>query len=347
MRLRSYLLIANGVSITMIVLFLFVSYVKMLLSIELALWLSSAAVAAGFLSFAAHFFLTRPVERSIDRMVMETQRIAETDFAGKVHPSGPLEMQMLAKSFNDMSEKLSDSFQRLRTSEALRRELVENISHDLRTPMASIQSFVEALEDEVVQDKETFERYLNTIKVETRRLAVMIEDLFQLSRLEAGRDEFIPEAAHAEDLLLESLQTHALQLEEKRIQVTADIPDSLPTVAAMPNKIKRVLSNLLQNAIRYSPTEGEITLSAAPLGEYIRICVSDQGDGIEEADQARIFERFFRQDKSRNRESGGAGLGLAIAKSIVEQHGGQIGVESRVGAGSKFWFTLPVYKRHS
>lgn len=122
-----------------------------------------------------------------------------------------------------------------------------------------------------------------------------------------------------------------------------DLPDKLPAALMMPAQIKRVLSNLLQNAIQHSPVEGKVILAAAEEGKYLRISVTDEGQGIEAEETARIFERFYRIDKSRSKNNGGAGLGLAIAQSIVELHGGAIGVHSVQGAGSCFWFTVPIY----
>lgn len=346
MKLRSYLLIANGVSIGLIMIFLLFSYIKMLLSLDVVLWLSGVTLLAGLLSSFVHFLFTRPVERSIRRIAQEAQKIAEGNFQGQVRAEGPQEFRILARQFNEMSRKLEESFDRLRTSEASRRELVENVSHDLRTPMASIQSFVEALQDDVIRDEQTFSRYLDTIRQETRRLSGLIDDLFQLSRLQAGTETFSPERCHLEDLFLEILQSYTLRLEEKDLEVVVRIPDAISAAAIMPSKIKRVLSNLLENAIRYSPRGGSIKLAAEDTGNaMLMISVEDEGEGIAEMEREMIFERFYRTDKSRSRESGGAGLGLAISKSLVELHGGTIGVDSSLGRGSRFWFTLQQYER--
>lgn len=344
MKLRSYLLIANGISIAVILIFLIVSYVKMVLSLDVVIWLSGVTLGVGLLSFILHFFLTRPIETSIHRITLESKKIADGDFQGQLVPSGPIEFQMLAKQFNEMSRKLDESFNKLRTSESSRRELVENISHDLRTPLASIQSFVEAIQDDVIKDDETFQRYLSTIRLETRKLSGLINDLFQLSRLQSGVELFEPEPCHVDNIILEIIQSHLLQLEDKKIEIKVEMPDSLPRVAIMPAKLKRALSNLLQNAIRYSPEGGLISISVSEFGNHmVKVSVADQGEGIRESEQELIFERLYRTDKSRNRESGGAGLGLAIAKSIIDLHGGTIRVESVYGKGSCFWFTVPQY----
>jgi two-component system sensor histidine kinase SaeS len=245
-----------------------------------------------------------------------------------------------------MGERLQQSFQLLEETERSRRELVANVSHDLRTPLASIQSFVEALQDGVLEDSDTKERYLATIRLETKRLGMMIEDLFELSKLEAGQQSFEPVLTHLDQVLLEVLESHAVLLRDKELQLQVEVADDLPPLWIMPVKIARVVGNLLQNAIRYSPPGGIINLEASynQTKGVVEVVIRDQGEGIPPSERERIFERFYRTDQSRNRESGGAGLGLAIARSLVKLHDGQIGVRDRKDGkqGSEFWFTLPL-----
>ncbi|WP_199614583.1 sensor histidine kinase [Paenibacillus alkalitolerans] len=343
MKLRAYLLIANAVSIGIILVSLFVCYRFMLLKLNETLLLTSVTLGAAIVSFAVHFAMTRPLESSIRKLTNETARVAEGRFDGTVPLAGPEEFRRLAEQFNRMSGMLRESFDRLRTTEASRRELVANVSHDLRTPMASIQAFVEALQDEVIQDKETFGSYLRTIRLETQRLNRLIDTLFELSQLQSGAYVFTPERCHADNLLLETLQSHVIKLEEKNIDIQAHVQENLPPLLVMPFEIKRVLANLLENAIRHSPPGGSISIMAAELPEesgFVQISIIDQGEGIDSHDREKIFDRFYRADPSRSRGSGGAGLGLAIAKSIVELHGGRIGVEGGTGEGSRFWFTV-------
>jgi two-component system sensor histidine kinase SaeS len=176
-----------------------------------------------------------------------------------------------------------------------------------------------------------------------RLLSRLIDDLFELSQLQAGARQWEPETCHADSLLLAVLHSHELKLEEKRLDVQVRAPDELPPLLGMPFELKRVLSNLLQNAIRHSPEHSRIELEAAllPGGRFVRISIGDEGDGVAPEERELIFERLYRSDSSRTRTSGGAGLGLAIAKSIVQLHGGEIGVEPRQNGGSRFWFTVP------
>ncbi|GGA07129.1 hypothetical protein GCM10008018_61200 [Paenibacillus marchantiophytorum] len=338
------MLIASGVSTGITLLTLFICYHFMLLHWKDVVLLSTVTLIAAVVSMLIHYVMTRPLEKSIHAITEETARISEGQFEGQVPLIGPVEFQKLAGQFNHMTSKLNKSFQKLRSAEVSRKELVANVSHDLRTPMASILAFVEALQDDVIQDKTTFNRYLQTIRLETGRLDGLIQELFKLSQLDAGGTEFTPERYHVDHLLLDSLQSLSFQLEEKKLQVQVDLPDHLPAVATMPSEMKRVISNILDNAIRHSPVGGTIRIKANKLSDpFVQLCIQDEGEGIRGADSDKIFDRFYRADPSRTRTSGGAGLGLAIAKSIVELHGGSIGVNVEEGQGSRFWFTLPIY----
>jgi two-component system, OmpR family, sensor histidine kinase SaeS len=342
MKLRTYLLIANAVSIVFLLIFLFISYDKMLLNIKQFVWISTITFAVGLLSVLLHFLMIRPLEKSMRLIVEESKKIALGNYQAQVPVVGPVEFKKMANQFNEMSTHLEESFNRLRDSEVSRRELIANVSHDLRTPLASIQSYVEALQDGVVEDKDTYQKYLATIQTESIRLGHLINDLFELSRLDAGIEEYKPESYPLEDLIVEKLKSFALQFDQKKLQVSVNMLDDSPVVKIMPFKIKRVFANLLENAIRYAPEESQIEITVlSNQDHFVEVSIADQGEGIDEKEQSQLYERFYRTDKSRNRHSGGAGLGLAIAKSMVELHGGSVGVESVKGQGSRFWFTLP------
>ncbi|TBL70906.1 sensor histidine kinase [Paenibacillus thalictri] len=341
--LRAYLLLLNGLSIAMILVSVSIIYRYMLLSLNEYLLIMCITIGAAIVSLLVHALLTRPLVRWIRVLDSETRRVASGDFNSDVPRIGPQEFQRLAAQFNQMSSTLRELFDRLRASEEARSELIANVSHDLRTPMASIQSFVEALQDHVIQDPETFDRYLHTIRLETLRLSGLIDDLFQLSRLDAGAAELKPQAAAVDSLIVEVLQSHYLQLTAKQLEVDVRMPDRFGAVWVDAFEMKRALGNLLQNAIRFSPAASVIVFEAREYdSDCIELSFTDQGPGIAEKDRDRIFERFYRADPSRGREGGeGAGLGLAIVQSIVQRHGGEVGVQSREGSGSRFWITVP------
>ncbi|MBO9606805.1 MAG: HAMP domain-containing histidine kinase [Paenibacillaceae bacterium] len=344
MKLRSHLLLANGASIALILVSVSIIYRRMLLSWDGYLLVVSATIGAAAVSLLVHALLTRPLAKGLEVLTAETRRVANGDFNGVVPCIGPREFRQLAAQFNQMADRLHRMFKQLRASETARSELIANVSHDLRTPMASIQAFVEALQDDVVRDPASFERYLHTIRHETKRLGVLIDDLFELSRLEAGDRRMNRQRVAVDTLLLEALESQYLLLREKRVAIDVRIPDRAGAVWIDPFDIKRALVNLLQNALRYAPEGSTVRLEAAASEDegWMALSIADEGPGLPEADKERVFERFYRADPSRGRSGGeGAGLGLAIVKSIAHRHGGVVGVESEPGKGSRFWLTVP------
>lgn len=342
MKLRTMLMLANGISIAIILVFLIISYVRMVLSPEVILTLTVITVGAGSLSMLAHFFFTSQILKSVNQMTEETSRIADGNFDVTIREKGPQEIQELAQHFNSMSEKLNRMFSELKRSEEYKTELIANVSHDLRTPVSSIRSFAEALQDGVVTDEKTQRRYLETIERETERLSHLIEELLTLSQLESGTSVYDPEWVHPDVILVETLQQFDRRIQERDIELSVHIDDKLGVIPMMPDQIKRVLTNLIQNAIVFSPDHSTITISLKKRETEAVFFIKDQGSGIPEAEVDRIFDRFYRVEKSRNTKFGGSGLGLAISRQLIELHGGKLGVESSVGEGSEFWFMLPL-----
>lgn len=226
--------------------------------------------------------------------------------------------------------------------EQLRRDFMADVSHELRTPLTSIQGFSEALLDGMAGDKPVQEEYLKVIHRESLRLNRLINELLDLARLEAGKISWELNPIEVPDLFAGVLFKLKPQLAEKQIRVEQEIAPDVPVVPGNEERIEQVLSNLLENAVRFSPPGGAIKMQAVFCGNEVKISVSDQGPGIPEEDLPFIWERFYRVEKSRSRALGGTGLGLAIVKQIVENHGGKVAVSSREGAGSTFSFTLPL-----
>ncbi|MCU6710211.1 ATP-binding protein [Paenibacillus sp. J5C_2022] len=371
MKLRTYLLLANCISIACIMILLLVFFQYMLVTKEQLLWLSGATIGAGILSAGLHFLLVRPLEASVRRVKEGASRIADGELKTRIESAGLAEFKALAGQFNAMGASLERSFEQVKEAERSQRELVANIAHDLRTPLASLQSYAEALEDGIIRDEVTLQRYVATIRSESIRLGELIGDVFELSTLDTGgrggatsRGEGGEESSVLEDVLIELLPRFTLQLNEKALQLRVKLPEREKAVAvAMPSRhLLRILQNLIENAIRYSPGGGIIEIVACEgasspsilqaedgaegpgkaAWRMIRIEVTDEGAGVPAEERERIFQRFYRSDRSRSRDKGGgSGLGLSIAKLLVEQHGGAIGAEGRSsGQGSCFWFTV-------
>ena len=231
----------------------------------------------------------------------------------------------------------------LRKLERIRRDFVANVSHEFRTPLTAIQGFAETLIGGAIDDPQNRGRFLAIILEHSRRLARLTEDLLRLSQMDAEQLLLEIRAVSVSQLIEACYETAQRRAAEKDLTLSLNVPSHLPEVAADIRRLQEVLQNLLDNAIQYTLAGGNIVLSAEARGDEVIFTVADTGIGIPQADQPRIFERFYRVDVARSREAGGTGLGLSISKHLVEAHGGRIWVDSDVGAGSKFHFSVPVF----
>lgn len=238
--------------------------------------------------------------------------------------------------FHDITE--------LRKLERIRQDFVANVSHELRTPIASIKGYAETLKDGALADKENAKDFVDIIWQDSERLAKLIDDLLDLAKIESGKMNmvFLPMPLRPVALRVSNVLQKAAS--DKNIVLAVDVPEDLPKVLADEARISQVLLNLMDNAIKYTPEGGRVTVTAANYEGFLRVDVADTGFGIPESDLPRIFERFYRVDKARSKELGGTGLGLSIVKHIVQAHSGQVFVHSTLGAGTMFTFTLPLAK---
>jgi two-component system OmpR family sensor kinase len=269
--------------------------------------------------------------------------IAEGDLTQRAPAHGGDEIAELAAHFNQMAERVQALVEGLRRSQAAQRDLLITVSHEVRTPLTSIQGFAEALRDGVVRDEERRQRYYEIIAAESARLSRLTSDLFDVAKLEAGQAEiqFQPvDLASWLGAAAEGLQAIAT---DQEVQVELAIDPALQGAAVWGDRdrLQQVLGNLTANALRFAPAGTVVMIGARPGGARVRITVSDQGPGLSAEEQGQVFERFYQGRQARTHK--GAGLGLAIAKSLVLAHGGQIGVESQPGQGATFWFELQRY----
>jgi signal transduction histidine kinase len=307
----------------------------LLLATILLIYASGIAITFGI------FFAVTFTKRL--RMLEEAaNHYAEGDFEYQVQVTGTDEIARLADSFNGMALKLGQAESKKKELERLRRDLVAWTSHDLQTPLASVQAIIEALADGMIEDPEMEQRYLVTAQKDIRSLSLLIDDLFQLAQIDAGGLQLACEWSSISDLVSDTIESFQELAEKQGVQVRGLADKDVDPVYMDTLKIGRVLNNLLSNALRYTPEGGEVEVYVRRESRQIYVEVVDNGMGIEESDLPHLFERFYRGDKSRSRMSGGSGLGLAISKGIIEAHGGKIGVESLRGMHTKFWFYLPV-----
>lgn len=311
---------------------------------DLAL-LSLLLVFALVVSLTFGFFLSWALTSSVRELSRSAARMADGDLKARASVPEGDELGDLAAAFNSMAARVEAAFGRQQELESARKDLIAAVSHDLRTPLASLQAMVEALNDGVVTDPETVQRYLRTMQVEITNLGGLVSDLFELSQLDAGVLHLQVESSPIQDLISDTLESLGPQARRKGLNLSGEVDAELGPVMMDPPKVQRVLYNLVQNAIRYTPSDGTVLLEARDGGDKVRVSVSDSGEGIQADDLSRVFERFYRGDRARSRDEGGAGLGLAIARGLVEAHGGQIWAESVAGRGSRFTFTLPKAQR--
>jgi signal transduction histidine kinase len=298
-------------------------------------------IFAGGIAVAFGSFFASALSERISRLKVATQEIENGNLAARAQIEGSDEIASLAQSFNKMAEKLQIAEQKQKELEALRRDLVAWAGHDLRTPLASIRLLIEALADGVVTDPETVKGYLSQAKKQVDSLSLLVDDLFQVSQLDAGGLPLTLEPASLSDLISDSLESFSNQASQKGISLSGSAEPGIDPVTMDVQRMGRVLNNLFSNALRYTPTGGQVNIFAVRAENGVLVSISDTGEGIAPADLPHIFERFYRGEKSRSRQRGGSGLGLAIAKGIIDAHKGTIKVESEQGKGTTFTLFLP------
>ena len=302
---------------------------------ELFTPLLQAGLVALLISLVLVVLISRSVARPLQEMSTAAQHLARGDFSQRVSEDGPREVAMVAVSFNEMAVRVSDIQQ-------AQRDFLANVSHDLRTPLTSIQGFSQAIVDGVASDPESAQRAAQVIHSEAARLHRMVEDLLDMARLEAGRLDLLRQAVEIGPLLQAVGDSLSVKASERELALELAIPKNLPRIAGDGDRLAQVFTNLLDNAIKHTSPGGQVGLSAERDDTGLLVTVRDTGEGIPPDDLSRIFERFYQVDKARKHGSG-TGLGLAITRQIVEAHGGTIRVASQVGQGSVFsvWLPLP------
>jgi signal transduction histidine kinase len=313
---------------------MFASQHDLLLAIVLLIFASGMAMVLGY-------FLSSAITSRINLLKDAAQQLAGGNLQTRVPSDGRDEVAMLARTFNQMAEQLEAVDKKQRELERLRADLIAWVGHDLQTPLASMRAILEALEDGVVDDPQTVKRYLNTAQRNVRSLSVLIDDLFQMAQLDTGGMPLDRAESSLSDLISDTLESFSELAQRQGVNLTGSVAPEVDPVTMDTQRIGRVLNNLIGNALRHTPALGRVEVHARRTALGVEVSVSDTGEGIRAEDLPHVFDSFYRGDKSRSRSTGGAGLGLAISKGIVQAHGGEIKVRSEVGRGSQFTFTLP------
>ena len=292
---------------------------------------ASGAALAGVL---AALVVAELIARRIRALERAAGILASGELSARAPEAGPRELARLGGSFNEMAASVEELFD-------ARRQLVAWASHDLRTPLASIQAMLEATEDGLVEPGE----YLPDLRAQTQALGRLVDDLFELAAIDAGALTLELRETPLETTLESCVRGLQAEAAAREVRLEARLEPELPAVRCAPEQVERVLLNLLVNALRHTPSDGSVVVVARPVGAELEISVEDTGEGIAPGDEARMFDRFWRADRARARDGGGAGLGLAIARGLVEAQGGRIWAERRGGGGARVAFTLPLAER--
>ncbi len=301
-------------------------------------------IFAGGISVAFGYFLSNSITQDLKDLVDGANKISQGDFSTRVAINGEDEIAQLAQAFNEMAVQLENADAAERSLDEARRNLVAWASHDLRTPLTSLKVMLDALAEGVVDDIDTVARYLEQSQNEVNRMSELIDDLFELAQLDTGHKELDFEWITLSDLVSDTLESFAAQADAQGVTLEGAVAAQVDPLWAAPDKLSRILDNLLVNALRYTPAGGGIQLQAQLINDQVQVEVRDSGKGIRPEELPFIFDPFYRAEKSRPRvgdQSGGVGLGLAIVKGLIEAHNGQIWVASEPGVGTVFTFTLP------
>jgi signal transduction histidine kinase len=297
-------------------------------------------VFASGLGIGVALSLSASTKDALQRVTDTARALGSRDLGARVGTvPEDQELASIARALDEMADDLQKSIDRERLLETRRLDLISAVSHDLRTPLASLRAMIEAIDDEIVQDPPSLRRYAGEMKGSIRSLVELVDDLFELVKLDASAIEGETQRARLQDIVSAAVAACSPHADAKALRVAARLT-GVEDVACSPRMV-RVLQNLLTNAIRHTPTDGSVTIDASLRDGGLSVIVSDTGDGIAADDLGRIFEPFWRADRARSSE--GSGLGLALAKRIVESLNGKIEARSELGSGSRFLVWVPVH----
>lgn len=297
---------------------------------------------AGIIATTFGVCVAANITDSLSQLEKAARQISEGNLEERVKINGKDEVARLGKVFNKMATQLEETKDQQEQLDKLRRDLIAWTSHDLRTPLTSIRAMIEALHDGIVADEHTVQRYYQTIRSDIISLNTLIDDLFELAQLDAGGIVMEKSNHSLRDIISDALESFQAIAVQSNIKLSGDVSPDLDSIPLNAPKIARVLNNLLINALRFTPTNGEVKVIGYQEGNEVVVTIEDSGDGFSEADLVRVFEQFYRGEEARSRSTGGAGLGLAIARAIVSGHGGQIWAENRSEKGARVGFRLPM-----
>ena len=312
------------------------------LSANLSTIIWRTAVIGFFLSIALSFLLSKTLVDPIRNLRWAAERVARGDFSRKIENFAQDEIGDLAATFNDMASQLSETVQKLEQAAQVQKEFVANASHELRTPLTSVRSYAETLLENPGISSETRIELLRVVVEESDRMRHIVQDLLTLAQLDGKRSALEMENFSFQAVITRAVRAIELSAQEKNLQISSDFPQAPISMLGYRPGVEQIVLNIVSNAVKYTGSGGQVSLVAKLHGGSVQLLVADTGVGIPQEDIPRIFDRFYRVDKDRNRESGGTGLGLGIAREMAERAGGSIHLESTLGVGTTVTITLPL-----
>jgi signal transduction histidine kinase len=301
------------------------------------------AVVIGFaVTTVISLIISKALLSPVQGMTKAAAAMADGDFSSKISVDSLDEIGILATTFNDMASQIENMIGELTNAEKMRREFVANVSHELRTPLTSIRTYAETVLEDPDLPTDIKKEFLSVIINESDRMTMIVKDLLDLSRFDSEKTVLSIEEYSIEMSVRNVYAAIALEAKRRDQVLNLELEWKLPKIMGDRARIEQVLLNIMANALNYTPNGGIIDVSSGSTDDIVWVKISDTGDGIPEEDLARVFERFYRVEKARSRESGGTGLGLSIAKDIVTLHGGDINLESKLGEGTSVTITLPI-----
>ncbi len=301
-------------------------------------------IFAGVIAGVSTFFIARTLRDRISELSQGVQALARSDWKVRLPVMGSDDLAQLAEMFNQIAADLEKVEEQKRQVEQMRRDLIAWASHDLRTPLAAIRAMNEAMMDGVVSDAETIKRYQQNMQNEITHMGHLINDLFDLAQLDTGKVPLMRQKTSLRDLVSDTLSNMNARAKARSIRLSAEVDPNVDVLYVAPDKLQRILYNLIDNALEYTPDGGEVTLNAHEKNQQAEISVHNSGSYIPSNDLGNIFKSFYRGEQSRSQTSDGrrgTGLGLAIVRGFVEAHGGTIHVDSQPEHGTTFVFTIP------
>ena len=338
--LRRQFALVVAIVVAPVLVALIVGDALMVVSTRGVVIVAAIVIGAGLVAILAARMVAGGIMHDVEAIRDGLVEVGRGEREVTIETSAHDELAELAAAANAMICQLREEEAGRDLSEAARRNLVAAVSHDLRTPITSLRLLADAVGDDIVEDAETRRGYLRRMGTHIDALSVLIDDLFELSRLEAGDISWTIEQVPLPELVGETVEAMRVQAEAKGVAVTADVPETLKPAHANPEKLQRVLFNLIQNAIRHTPADGSVVVRAESVPSGVEFEVADTGDGIAAEERERVFTAFYRGGADAARTSPGAGLGLAVSRAIVEAHGGRIWLAD-ASVGTRVRFSLP------